>query len=144
MIARSCEGKDATSLRTSDLRDDVRRCAKAVQTKPLAIAGEAQRSITDQAGTEERGDLDVRMSFRKRKAEPLVGDCLFGVPAVSRIAGEHGVWTQVLPSASARTAHTAGPPKPGNPDSGAGTKPAALSHTTDDFVPEDERQLRPR
>ena len=53
-VFRAGEGEDAPALVTRDLAHDVRRGAEAVEADALAVAGELQRPVADEAGAEER------------------------------------------------------------------------------------------
>jgi hypothetical protein len=58
------ECEDAPALVPRDLRDDVRNGAEAVQAEPLAVAGQDERPVDDQAGAEKRRGLQVGVSPR--------------------------------------------------------------------------------
>ena len=59
-FARSCEHPSA--LCNGYLAHDVRRGAEAVEPERLALARESQRAVADEAGTEERRCLRVRVA----------------------------------------------------------------------------------
>ena len=129
-------GKQSASLPAGDLRDNVRRGAETVEAKPLGVAGHSQRPVADQAGAEQRRDLEIGVAVGKREAEALVGDGELRVAAVDVVAGEARSIAQVLAAAPAVAAHAAGPAEPGHAD------PAAVFRQADDLVTGDERQLR--
>src|SRR5205823_10578662 len=51
-VAIASEGKDPAALPGDDLGQDVRGGAEAIETQPLAVAGELQRPIADQPGAQ--------------------------------------------------------------------------------------------
>ncbi len=74
LVARAGEGEDLAALVARDLRDDVRGRAKAVDADALAVTGQSQRAVADQAGAQERRRLDIAVARVDRKAIALVGD----------------------------------------------------------------------
>jgi hypothetical protein len=96
LVACPCPCIDPATLCHRDLADDVRRCPEAVQPDPLRIAGEPQRAVADEAGTEERCGLLVPVALGNREAEPLVGDRQLCVAPVEVVPGEPRPITEVL------------------------------------------------
>ena len=79
-----------------DLRDDVRRCAKAVNAEPPRIADFSQTSIADQPRAEQRRGCNIIVSVGNSKAETRVRDCVFRIAAVDCVTGEARPLAQVL------------------------------------------------
>src|SRR5579862_7916286 len=50
LIARAGEGEDPPALMARDLGDDMRGRAEPIDADPLALPGEPQRAVTDEAG----------------------------------------------------------------------------------------------
>src|SRR5439155_23209891 len=103
-VTRRGKGKHASTLVAGDLRDDVGRVAEAIETDALRIAREPERPIADQAGTEQRCGMHIRITLRQPKTKTLVGDAKLGVAAVDVITGEASVHAQVLKAAAAKAA----------------------------------------
>ena len=121
-----------------DLRDDVRRCAEAVQPEPLGVAGEPQRAIADQTGAEEGRAADREEVRRQRIAVALVRERVLGVAAVAVVTRELRAVAEVLLAGAAVAAVAVGPTEPRNADA----TPFA-DDLADDLVADHERQLRP-
>src|SRR6185295_8830100 len=90
LVPLASEGEDAPALVDGDLAEDVSRGAEAVEADPLGVAGQAQRPIADQPGTEQRRRLLVGIPLWDREAEALVGDRQLGISAIEVVAGEAG------------------------------------------------------
>jgi hypothetical protein len=99
-----------------DLAEDVGGGAEAVEADPLGLADQAQRSVADQPGAEQRRRLDVLIVAEDRETEALVGDGQLGIAAVDVVAGEAAVVTEVLPALPAVAAFAVGPAEPGDAD----------------------------
>jgi hypothetical protein len=138
VVARPDEAEHAPSLVPSDLHDDVRRGAEAVEPEPLRIAGEAQRAVADQPGAEERRRLDVVVPDGKREAVVLVGDDPLRIATVELVSREPGRLAEVLPARAAVAARSVRPAEPGD------AEPAPVLRPADDLVARDERELRVR
>ncbi len=79
-----------------DLRDDMGRGAKAVETEPSGISSHSQGAIANQPGTKQGGGLRVRLRSGNREAVAMVGDCIFRIAAVDLIAGKPCLLAEVL------------------------------------------------
>src|SRR5438132_8419606 len=78
IVARSSKGIDRARLKIRDLRDNVRRGSKAVNTEALGAAGPQVGAKTDQSRTKQRRRFGVGIRWRYRKTEPLIGNGEFG------------------------------------------------------------------
>ena len=82
---------------TGHLRHEVRRVAKAIHAKALAVSRHVERAVSDQSRAEQRRGLDTSLNVGSiRKAEPRVGNRVLGVPTVDVVAGESSVVAQIL------------------------------------------------
>ena len=90
--------------------------AETVNAEPFGIAGFDKASITNQPGAEQRRGFNVIVYFGNRKTKTLIGDGIFGVAAVDRIAGELRLVAEVLLAIPAIRASVACPAKPGYAD----------------------------
>ncbi len=115
-VAGAGEGKDFAPLRARQLGDEVRRRAKAIDTQSTWIAGQAQRAVADEAGTQQRRQMLGRRPIGQGQAVARIGQRVLGVAAVQLVAREAGVLAQVLASAGAKTALPASPAQPGHTD----------------------------
>ena len=122
-----------------DLHDDVRRRAEPVETEPLGVAREPKRPVADQAGAQQRCDLEIGVLLGQPEAEALVGDGVFGEPAVPVVAGELRPVAEILEVGEAVAAVSVGPAEPRHADA-----PPLPDDLGDDHVAEDERKLRVR
>ena len=148
VVAGSREREHAPALGERDLADDVRRRAEPVQTESFRIARKSQRAEADQAGTEQRRGLQIRISVREREAEAFVGHRRLCVAAVGRVAGEARVVAEILASAPARLARSARPAEPRDPDTITGPEPSRVrsgAHdTADDLMAGHDRRADER
>src|SRR5215831_2680801 len=136
-ISWACEREHAAPLVERDLDDDVRRRTEAVQAEALGVARECERAVADQAGAEQRRELEVGRSLGKREAEALVRHGELGVAAVPVVAGELRVIAEVLEACAAIAAGAVRRPQPRDADA-----PLLTDDVGDDHVARDERQLR--
>jgi hypothetical protein len=115
-IARAREGVDRAPLVTSDLSDDMRGSAKPVNAYARGVAGHLQRAVADDACAQQRCRFCVRVSRWQMQTITAIGDGLFCITAVDRVARETGVVTQILPMLQAVAAMAAGmAPPPDRP-----------------------------
>jgi hypothetical protein len=148
-IARLGEGEHLPALEFRDLGDDVRRCAKTVNSDSFSFSGsfdgKPQGAIADQPGAQQRSRRDIVEFGRQREAIALVGGGQLGVAAVDLIAGEAGAVAEILSPAAAIIADPAGPAEPRHPhplaDREAVDRRALLDHGADDLVSRDQWQL---
>src|SRR5690348_1327483 len=96
-----------------DLRQNVCGAAEAVESESLAVAGQHERPIADQAGAEQRRGLQIRVIRRQWKAEAMIRDGIFGIAAVDVVARKTRVVAEVFAPAAAIAANPAGPAQPG-------------------------------
>ncbi len=145
-IARPGEGVDRSPLPLCDLGHDVTRSAKAVDPERLAFAGHRQRAPTDQAGAEQGGERDITALLAEWEGEVRIDDRRRREAAVTRVAGEQRMVTEVFPVIQAIGADTAGVTKPGNADALAGPQPFDARpdqvDPPDDLVPRNNRRHR--
>ena len=104
-----------------------------------ADSGKPKRPIADQAGAQERRDLQISVLVGKPQAETLVRDRVLGVTTVRVVSGESGFVAQVFAAGAAVAAVAVGPAEPRNPD-----PPLISDGCRDDLVTEYERQFRAR
>ena len=116
LVAGAREGVDLAPLVAADLREDVRRGAKAVQPDALRVAAHAQRAVANQPRAHQRSGLVVGIAGRDRKAVARVGNRVLGHPAVDVTTGEAGPRAQVLATAQTPAAFAAAPAEPGHAD----------------------------
>ena len=79
----------------------VARRLRVTPTWHVRIADHAQRSVPDQTGAEQRGDLEIAIAVGNRETEALVGDGELRISAVDVIASEACSVAQVLTTALA-------------------------------------------
>ena len=96
LVAGTGDREHASPLPARHLAEDVRRGAEPVEAETGAVAAHPQGAEADQAGTQQRGGLEVRVPVRQGEAEPLVGDRVLRHPAVEVAAGEAGTLAEVL------------------------------------------------
>ena len=87
------------------LRDDVCGGAEAVEPECGAcragarrVARELQRAIADQSGAEQRRRLGSVVTLRDGKTVACIGERIFGIAAIARVASEECVLAEVFPS----------------------------------------------
>ena len=140
------EDEDTSALPAGDLADDVRRGPKPEQAEQWWVPGESQRAVPNQAGTQQRSGLQVRVPLRHQKAVPRIGQRLLGEAAIDRVAREARAVAEVLAAAAAEAAAAAGPAEPGNahtlPQAEACDAAAKLQHRTDDLMAEHQWEFR--
>ena len=99
----------------------------------------------DQTRTQERRNLGIVAPFRKRETVACIGDRMRGVAAIARVAGKQRSIAQILPTAAAVGADTAGGAEPGHADALAHRQSldrcAHRRDAADDFVAGHERKL---
>jgi hypothetical protein len=141
------ESVDPPTLVASDLRDDVRGGAEAVEPDPLGITRHPKRSITDEPGAKERRGVNLRVACGQWYHEAVVGDGILCVSAVPIIARELCPIAEVLLSSQTKATSLARPTEPWNADAESGlerpTTFANVDHRPSDLMPQDERQLGP-
>src|SRR5262249_58453966 len=86
------------------------------QAEALGVARECERAVADQAGAEQRRELEVGRSLGEREAEALVRHGELGVAAVPVVAGELPVIAEVLEACAAIAAGALRPPPPPGAD----------------------------
>src|SRR5262249_12052799 len=144
-IPSAREGINFPSLKARDLCDDVRRCAKAIDTKLSCLARFNQGAVTNQPGAKQRRCFSIGIGCRDRKTESFVRHCVFCITAVERVACIKRLIAQVLTPAFAEFALSTRPAQPRDPDALAGFE--ALHPLTQfrdsphDFMPRDQWQL---
>jgi hypothetical protein len=136
-VALACHREHAPSLVPSNLRDDVRRRAEAVQPEALGISRQPQRPVPDQPGAQQRRRLQIVEAVRDGKAVALVGDSPLRVAAVEVVAGEPRAVAKVLAAGRAVATLAVGPAEPRN------AEPPSVLRLADDLVARNERKLRP-
>jgi hypothetical protein len=101
-----------------DLDRDMGRRAEAIQSQALTRlhAAEAQGTIADDTGAQQRRRLFITKDRRNRVGEALGHDGILGVSAIDVIAGERSQSAEILPSATAEFAASACGLKPGDAD----------------------------
>src|ERR1700674_1645521 len=99
--------------------------AEAVKADPLGFTGHPEGAIADQAGTEERRRLQVRVILGQEKAKALVRDQVLGVAAIEVIAGEASVLAEILLTATAEAAAPVRGDEPGGADAPANLESAS-------------------
>ena len=70
--------------------------------------------MTDQPRAQKRRRVNVIVVVGERKAETLVGNCVFRVAAIPRVAGELRVQAEILGTGAAELALAARPAQPRN------------------------------
>ena len=144
-VARPRERERLASLETCELRDDVRSGAETENAEACGVAGHAQRAIADQPRAHPRRELGIGVSAGQRERVACVGDGVFRVAAVDRVAGEARRVAEVFASARAIRAHTTGVAEPRHADAHADAKRchagAQRRHDTDNLVAGYQRQL---
>src|SRR5262245_23342404 len=85
-VSGSSEGVNPASLISRDLSHDVGGGAKAVEAEPFALTGHDERSITDQAGAQQRRRSHVIVFGGDGETIALVCDRVLGITAVGVIA----------------------------------------------------------
>ena len=147
-IAGTREGENLTTLKTCDLRDDVSGCAKTVNAESFCVVRLTQRSISNQASAKERRGGNVVKDIGNWKAEAFVGHGELCITAIYRVAGESRVITKILAIRPTEFALAARPTEPWNPNAIADFESIHIFadgfHAPDNFVAENERQLRLR
>ena len=103
-----------------------------------------ERTVADQAGTEQRRRLGVRMVALERKAVLRVRHRVIGIAAIDVVAGEPGRIAQVLSLHAAIAAAPAGMSEPGHADPVSGRERRHLrpdrNDLADDLVTGHDRQ----
>jgi hypothetical protein len=111
---------------------------------PAQDAGQAQRTVADDAGAQERRGLEVGKSLRDRVAEIRRHPDALGEAPVPGPACEVGIFAKILPVGAAETAGAAGAVEPGRADPlagpDAGGARAAFEHPADDLMPGNDGQ----
>ena len=127
------------TLRQRDLRGDVRTAAEPVDAQPSAGGqlGPHQRAIADDAGAQQRRQLDVGVSRRQPVRESGWDGGEFGVAAVGVPAGVAGLGTEILLPAHTELALPAGMPQPRDTDTIADLELAAGARALRDDLAND-------
>src|SRR5205823_1501071 len=129
---------------------EMSRRAEAVDAQSLRhgwIAGESQRSVSNEPRAEERCGVGVVILCCDRKTVTGVGDAILRVAAVDIVTREAGSIAEIFSAARAVDANPARPTEPGNADPVAGTERSVVRRLLDDthdLVSEYEGQLRTR
>jgi hypothetical protein len=74
MIARPRKGKHRAPLPFRDLRQDMGRSTKTIESQLFAVSDDHQRPPADQAGTEQGGKRDVAAGLAEREREACIGN----------------------------------------------------------------------
>ena len=119
-VSRAGKGVDLALLIFCDLRDNMRGGAEAVNAQPFAGASFHQTAITNQTCAHERRRFGITVKFGYRKTKMLVGDGVFRVTAVDRIAGEFRQIAEVFLTILAVRTPAAGPTQPRHTDAVTG------------------------
>src|SRR5262245_43758756 len=131
---------------TRNLCNDMRGCAKAVDSERACIARFDQRTIADETGTKQRRRGRVIVGFGNPEAKTLVGYREFGVAPVEGIAGETRILAEILQSGLAEDARAARPAEPGYAHPIAHGKSLTSwsdsTHASHDLVAWDQREFR--
>ncbi len=90
------ESIDFPLLILCHLRDDVRGSAEAVNAEPLAVPRFNQTSVSDQTRAQKRRGFRIAIEIWDRKTEALIGDSIFAIATVERVASEFRLITQIL------------------------------------------------
>src|SRR5262249_6148213 len=105
------------------------------QAEALGVARECERAVADQAGAEQRRELEVGRSLGEREAEALVRHGELGIAAVPVVAGELPVIAEVLEACAAIAAGAVPRPQPPGADA-----PFLPAHVGGDHVAPGARQ----
>ena len=147
-IAWAGESVNLATLPACNLRNDVRRGAKPVQSEPPRLSSHAQRAVPNQPRAQQWRSLDVAIPRRHRKTESLIGQCEFAVAAIDVVTGEARLRAQIFAPRSTEFAHTAGPTKPRHANPVADLKSLHIStecsHAANDLVARYQWQFRLR
>ncbi len=142
-VAGAREGEHLPALPHRNLRDDVRRGAKAIETQTPRLAGPHQRAVADQAGAKQGRRLDVAVAGRQREDIALVGNGAVGIAAIDLITGEARRIAEVLAPRAAMHAGAARPAQPRHADTRPRREPAGAGtvgqHPAHDLVARHQR-----
>ena len=107
-LGRAGHDVDAGAAGQRDLRREVRRAAEPVDAEAAALGevGPLQGAVADDAGAEQRRDLDVVERLGERVGVGLVDHGVLGVAPVDVPAGEARVEAEVLASRSMQKRQT--------------------------------------
>jgi hypothetical protein len=114
-IAFARERKDFASFVARELGDDVRGRTESIDSHAASGAGGPQRPVADEPRTEQRRGLGIRIHGRQAEAKSRIGNHIFGITPVHRIAGKTGAFAQILATVQTIAAFTACPRQPRNP-----------------------------
>ncbi len=144
-IARPREGKYRSSLPFCDLRHDVSRGAKAVESERLAVACDHQRTPANQPGAEQRCERHIAAGLAKRECIARIGDRRRGEATVPRVTSEERLIAQIFLTARAIRADAAGVTEPGDSHTLPERHPFDAGpdclDPADDLVARDDRQF---
>src|SRR5258707_14698362 len=107
-----------------NLKTHVTRCAEAVDAQPVTFANtsKTQTAKADDPRAQQGRGLKIGEALRDRIDKVFVSQGVLGVPAVHGVARELRSIAEVLASAQAVEAFSAGLVQPGNTDARAASK----------------------
>ena len=145
VVAGPGKGIDFAPLPARDLRQDVRRRAKAIEAQMFALARQFQGTPADQPGTQQRRQVNGVAGFAQWKGKARIRDRGGRKPAVARIAGEQRRIAQIFAPAATEPADPAGMTEPRYPDTIADRQPVNprpdCIDPPDHFMPRHDRRI---
>src|SRR5439155_14841254 len=117
LVVRASKGKNLAPLKPSDLCNDVRRCAEAIDADALRVTRFDQRTVADQPRAQERSRLSIQITAWYWMAKAFVRNGEFRVASVQRVSGEPRFPAKIFPTGAAELALSTDPSQPWHADS---------------------------
>src|SRR5208283_5845429 len=115
-VARPGKCKNLPTLCDRHLRQKVACGTEAVDAEPARLARHAVGPVADEPGAQQWCRRNVAVTVGQRKAIPCVGEHIVRVAAIDLVAGEARLGTEILATAGAERAVSAGRAQPWDPD----------------------------